>query len=472
MSKPAGPDQDNPDFLAYKIVGIYAVFGGLWILLSDRLLWASVTDPYWNHALQTYKGWFYVAVTAALLYLLIRNSLARMKSLEEERRGAELKLLQAQKMELVGRLAGGVAHDFNNILTAIMGLAQMTAPTLDKNDPRRADMEDIVKFSERAAAITRQLLAFSRKQISQPRQLDLGAHIKCAEKMLRRAAGKIVEIEVQVAGDLWTVMADPCQLDQVLLNLVVNARDAMPRGGKLMISAGNSVIKEPPAPGPADTPPGSYVMLKARDNGCGMDQAVLARIFEPFFTTKQPGKGTGLGLAVVQGIVEQAGGRIAVESRPGDGTVFRIYLPKYSGPAQARAQAAAQEQACGGKETILLVDDQPEIMQVMRRVLELQGYTVLCAGSYKEALAQAVAARSPVEILVTDVLLAGSNGPELADELAGLYPGIKVLFISGEAADPAVQDRILSLDRPFLPKPFTPEAFLVKVRQTLDSPAA
>lgn len=471
MPEPADPDRDNPDFLAYNIVGLYAVFGGLWILLSDRLLWALVTDPYWSRALQTYKGWFYVAVTAVFLYLLIRRALARMKRLEEARRGAELKFLQAQKMELVGRLASGVAHDFNNVLTAIMGLTQMTMETMPPDDPRRTDLEDILRFSGRAGDLTSQLLAFGRKQFAQPRPLDLGEQVKSSAKMLRRAAGETVELEIRPAGGLWRVLADPCQVDQVLLNLAVNARDSMPQGGKFRVSAANAELKETlPAAG-ADIPPGEYVTLTAEDTGNGMDQETMARIFEPFFTTKEPGKGTGLGLSVVHGIVEQAGGYVTVESRPGEGTIFRLYLPKYSGMEPAPVLPPPQGPAAGGKETVLLVDDQPEILQVMRRVLEGHGYTVVCAASYEEALPLA-AARSRIELLVTDAVLSGRNGLDLADRLVAPLPGLKVLFLSGHAADSAVQERVLAKNRPFLAKPFTPEALLSKVRQTLDSPAA
>jgi len=445
MPEPLEPGRGAADLLAWKITGLYAVFGGLWILLTDLLLWSLAKDQHWAQTMQTYKGWFYVAVTAVFLYFLLKSSLARIKRLEESRRGAELKFLQAQKMELVGRLAGGVAHDFNNVLTAIMGLSQMTMRSMDASDPRRADMEDILKFSGRAAAITNQLLAFSRKQYLQPRRLDLGEHIKGAEKMLRRATGETVAVEFSLAGGLWQVLADPCQVDQVLLNLAVNARDALPQGGKLLISAANLAPEEARPADAADLPPGAYVALTARDNGCGMDQATLERIFEPFFTTKEPGKGTGLGLSVVHGIVEQAGGRITVESRPGEGAVFRIYLPKYSGREPIPESAPAPEPPAGGRETLLLVDDQPEILKVMARILEGQGYAVLRAGSYEEALSLAAAPGRRVELLVTDTLLKGKNGPDLAERLAGLYPGLKALFVSGHSEDPAVS-RLESLE--------------------------
>ncbi|OGR42640.1 MAG: hypothetical protein A2X35_01435 [Elusimicrobia bacterium GWA2_61_42] len=471
MTEPVKPGLDGPDFSAYKIAGLYAVLGGLWITFSDRLLWALVKDQAWVNSLQTYKGWFYVAVTAVLLYFLIRTALARIKRLEEARRATELKFLQAQKMELVGRLASGVAHDFNNVLTAIMGLAQITMRSMDEADTRRADLEDIINFSGHAAALTSQLLAFSRKQFFQPRPLDLNAQIKTSEKMLRRAAGEAVGIEFQLAGDLWKVMADPSQVDQVLLNLAVNARDAMPQGGKLSIKAANLEVGKSLHADGEELPPGEYVMLTARDTGCGMDQATMARAFEPFFTTKELGKGTGLGLSVVHGIVEQAGGRITMESKPAEGTVFRICLPRYSGPEPAPAPAAPRELPAGGKETVLLVDDQPEILMVMRRIAESQGYTVLGAGSYEEALARAASA-GRIDLLVTDILLTGKSGVDLADRLLERQPGLKALFISGQAADPGVYDRVAAKNRPFLPKPFTAEALLAKVRQALDAPAA
>ncbi|MDT8287649.1 MAG: ATP-binding protein, partial [Elusimicrobiales bacterium] len=310
---------------AAKVVGAYALFGGLWILFSDRLLLSLSPDPAFYHSFQTYKGWFYVGATAILLYFLILRSMERTRRLEEEKRQSELKLLQAQKMEIVGRLAGGITHDFNNILTAIMSLSQLTAKNLPEGDPRRADVEDITRFSEKAAAITRQLLVFSRKRESQPRPLDPGETLRNAGSMLRRASGEKIKLGISAGPGLRPISADPGQLEQALMNLAVNARDAMPEGGTLELSAVNVELKEPLAAIERELPPGDYVALSARDSGVGMDRATMERLFEPFFTTKE--QGTGLGLAIVNRIVTVYGGTLNVDSVPGRGTLFTVKLP-------------------------------------------------------------------------------------------------------------------------------------------------
>lgn len=456
-----------PAVLAYSIVGAYAVFGGLWILLSDRILGVLAPDPAAYANFQTYKGWFYVAVTAALLYLLLRLALGAISRLEEARLKTERELLQAQKMELVGRLAGGVAHDFNNVLTAIMGLAQMSASSLPKDDQRRADMEDILKFAERAGAITAQMLAFSRRQIVQPRPLELPAVARDAAKMLRRAVGELVSVDFDLEEAPWPVMADPGQLQQVLMNLAVNARDAMPAGGRLTVSVRNSALTAPLADAWGTAPAGDYALLTVADEGCGMDGATLASIFEPFFTTKAQGKGTGLGLSVVRNIVDGLGGHITVVSRPGKGSVFSVYLPRYTGPMPAETAGGSRPSPLGGSETVLLVDDQPEVLPVLRRMLESKGYAVICAGGFEEAVELAAAAESGIDLLVTDSELPDGTGPDLAAEVKHLRPGTRTLFISGRADSREVRERVIAPGLPFLPKPFTPDTLLAKVRETL-----
>lgn len=388
---------------------------------------------------------------------------------QTERNLLQKEFLHAQKMELVGRLAGGVAHDFNNILTAIMGLSQMTAASLPKEDQRRADVEEIFKCSQRAAALTRQLLTFSRKQLIQPRLLDLNALIDDAQKMLRRAAGEGVALELCLAESLRKIKADPGQIEQVLMNLVVNARDAMPRGGTISVTTSNVDVPRPLPLNGRQMPAGAYVLLTIRDTGQGMEEDTLAHIFEPFFTTKEPGKGTGLGLSVVQSIVEQGGGRVAVESRPGEGTLFRIYLPKAPEPEAAAAAPTQPHPDRRGSETILLVDDEREVRQVLRRVLEGHGYTVLCAEGYDDAVSAAERRQDKIDLLVTDTLMPGKGGPDLAEKMKSLHPEAKVLFISGHSEEGVVRSRIIDQNQPFLPKPFTFEAFLDKVRATIDA---
>lgn len=464
------PSGNAPALLAYSVVGAYALFGGLWIVLSDRLLDRLVTDRALNLAMQTYKGWFYVAVTAVLLYLLIRMALENLRRLEEEKLRAERELMQSQKMELVGRLASGVAHDFNNILTAIMGLAQMSALSLPKGDQHRADMEDILKFAESAGAITAQLLAFSRKQIPQPLPLDIGVLARDTAKMLRRVAGEAVELEYNLRENLWPVRVDPLHLQQVLMNLIVNARDAMPAGGKVTVGAENVSLAAPmPARG-GEIPAGDHVLLTVRDEGRGIAAELLDKVFEPFFTTKEPGKGTGLGLSVVRSIVEQTGGRIDVVSRKNEGADFRIYLPRYVGAEKCGLCAEKGSPPLGGSETVLLVDDQADILPVLRRMLESEGYNVLCARNYSEAMGLLKAGNKRIDLLVTDSIMPGKTGADLAAAVKELQPDSMVLYISGMADSAEVRDRVIARGEPFLPKPFTQEALLTKVRETLGRP--
>jgi signal transduction histidine kinase len=452
---------------AVKVVAAYVFFGWLWILLSDRALEALVPGEAAYHSLQTYKGWFYVTVTAVLLYFLISRALDKMRRLEEERRESELKLLRSQRLELAGRLAGGIAHDFNNILTAIMGLSQMTAKSLPGDDPRRADIEDIISFSEKASALTRQLLTFSRKQIAAPRPLDPAGIVNGVKNMLARAAGETIKLKVNAEYGAVTMNADPGQVEQALMNLAVNARDAMPGGGTLEISVRRKELTEGTADAAGtELKPGAYAALEVRDEGRGMDDNTRGRLFEPFFTTKPEGKGTGLGLSVVKNIMDGAGGGILLDSGPG-GSRFTLLFPAMDGapaPAEDTRTAAAP---AGAGETVLLVDDEPEVLRVVARILADAGYRVLPAAGYEEALRLARSHAGPIDLLISDTILPDRPGPDLADAIAGLRPEAAALFISGHADEALLKTRVTDKGRPLLLKPFPAEALLAKAREVL-----
>jgi len=386
-----------------------------------------------------------------------------------ERRSLEEQLAQAHKMEAVGRLAGGIAHDFNNLLSAILGYGDLMLPKL--HDPTlRFKMMEIRKAAERAAALTRQLLAFSRKQVLVPEVVPVGGLISELSRMLRRLIGEDIELVTRVPSTPVAVRADPGQLEQVLMNLAVNARDAMPRGGKLTIEAAvvdpdDAFRREHP-----DVPAGRQVMISVTDTGVGMDPEVSKHIFEPFFTTKEKGKGTGLGLATVYGIVTQSGGHVEVETAPGQGTRFRIFLPAVEvAPAIA---PAAPEEVVGGSETLLLVEDEAALRSLGQEILRDQGYKVLAAGSGGEALELARNHTAPIHLLVTDVVMPGMDGRELADRLAPLHPETRCLFMSGYTDDAIVRRGVWEEGMPFLQKPFSIDALALKVREVLDQPAA
>jgi PAS domain S-box-containing protein len=399
-----------------------------------------------------------------------------------EKRSLEEQLRQAQKVEAVGLLAGGVAHDFNNQLTIINGCAELLLRRLPPEAPERGLVEEILRAGERSAALTQQLLAFSRRQVIQPRPLDLNEVVAGGEAMLRRVIGEDVQLRTVLRPLSGRVVADEGQLEQVLVNLAVNARDAMPRGGRLTIETA-----EADAAGPAAGP---HVLLAVSDTGCGMPPEVQARVFEPFFTTKEAGKGTGLGLAVVHGVVQQAGGRVAVHSEVGVGTTFEVYLPCVASPAGPRVPQPALRLPPRGTETLLLVEDEDGVRALARTVLQHCGYTVLEAADGEEALR--VAARhnrdlarpgpssdlaraghglGPIALLVTDVVMPGLGGRPLAERLLALQPGMKVLYVSGYADDAVVRHGVLEEQVQFLAKPFTPLALACKVREVLDAPA-
>jgi two-component system, cell cycle sensor histidine kinase and response regulator CckA len=385
-----------------------------------------------------------------------------------ERVQLEQQLRQAQKMEAVGRLAGGIAHDFNNILTAITGYADLLLEDLGPTDSRHQDVAEIRKAADRAAGLTRQLLAFSRQQVLQPSVIDVKTLVGDLQKMLGRLLGEDVALATQLAPDTGRVKADPGQLEQVLMNLAVNSRDAMPQGGKLTLETSNVELSEGYAADHYPAQPGSYVMIAVSDTGTGMSEETQAHMFEPFFTTKEKGKGTGLGLATVYGIIKQSGGFIWVYSELGHGTTFKIYLPRVQESADAAKAGVARRRAARGSETVLLAEDEAPVRAVARQVLERHGYTVLEAPSAEAALDIAARYSGAIHLLLTDVIMPGLSGRELANRLADLRPEARVIFMSGYTDDAVTRHGVLEAGLAYLQKPFTPDALGQKVREVLD----
>ncbi len=378
-----------------------------------------------------------------------------------ERRELEEKLCQAQKMEAVGRLAGGIAHDFNNILTAMKGYTFFLMAAVEKDGSLYRDVQEIENAAERATALTRQLLAFSRKQVLKPAVLDLNAVVAGLDSMMRLLIRADIELVTTLQPGLGRIMADPGQVAQVVINLIVNGRDAMPDGGRLVIETADV----PAGAGPLGSP---SVMLSVADEGVGMESAVLSRIFEPFFTTKEQGKGTGMGLSTVYGIVSQSGGHISAESVPGRGTRFIIHLPRLAGaeePASLPAQPAARDMR--GSETVFVVEDEAGVREMLSRTLRGQGYDVLEASGGEEALLRCEAHRGPIHAVVTDIIMPGMNGSALAERIKELKPEVRVLYMSGYTDDVIGRHGVLEPGTPFLQKPFTPRALGEKLRELL-----
>jgi len=390
----------------------------------------------------------------------------------DERRELENQLRQAQKMEAVGRLAGGVAHDFNNLLTAIMGYAQLAAGRLPPEHQARQDVQEILNASERAAMLTRQLLAFSRKEVIQTRVLDLGALVTEMAKMLRRIVGEEIQMLVRNQEGLGGVKADLGQMEQVILNLAVNARDAMPTGGRLVIETENVELGEVYAGEHVAAKPGAYVLLAVSDTGIGMDEETKSHIFEPFFTTKDSDKGTGLGLATVYGIVQQSNGAIQVYSEPGRGTTFKVYLPRTAGPVEVLRTSDSLDQAPRGTETVLVVEDQEVVAAVVRGALQTCGYQILEARHGEEALRLWKARSASIDLIVTDVVMPTMNGPEFVRRARETDPGAKVLFMSGYTEHGFSAHGEMGAADGFIQKPFAPAALARKVRELLDVPKA
>jgi two-component system cell cycle sensor histidine kinase/response regulator CckA len=384
-----------------------------------------------------------------------------------ERRRAEEQLRQSHKMESVGRLADGVAHDFNNLLAVILSYADIALEDLKADDPTRDDVAQIREAACRATTLTQQLLAFSRQQVLQARVMDVNAAVAGMEQMLGRVLGEGIELTLRPAGDLGRVVADPGQIEQVVMNLAVNARDAMPNGGLLTIETANVGLDAAYASAHLDVVPGRYVKLAVHDSGVGMDSATRARIFEPFFTTKEVGKGTGLGLATVFGIVRQSGGHVGVVTSPGRGSTFEIYLPRTERTFETPA-APAPPLALGGTETILLVEDEDQVRAVACAILRRHGYRVLDASSGAHALAVSKDFAAEIHLMLTDVMMPRMNGRKLVEEIAPSRPRMKVLLASGYTDDAVVRDGVRGAEIAFLQKPFTPATLLREVRLVLD----
>ncbi len=385
-----------------------------------------------------------------------------------EQRSLENQFRQAQRLEAVGRLAGGVAHDFNNVLTAITGYSDLLLEDMGAGDAHRPDVEEIKAAAMRAAALTRQLLAFSRKQVMQPRVLDLNDVVRTLDKMLRRLIGEDIKLELALDPALGAVRADPGQVEQVLLNLAVNSRDAMPDGGRLTIETANVDLDEAYVRDHAGATPGRYVLVAVSDTGVGMDAETRSHIFEPFFTTKEMGKGTGLGLATVYGIVKQSGGYVWVYSEPGRGATFKVYLPQVDERAEEVGGPLLAEPVAGGRETVLLAEDDPSVRGVVFEMLSQKGYRVLRAADGQAALEMARGHAGKIELLVTDLVMPGMTGRELADALRAERRDLRVLYMSGYTDDAVVRHGVLDQGMPYIQKPFTPRGLSSKVREVLD----
>ena len=403
----------------------------------------------------------------------LREQIAVRERAEEALRRSEEELRQSQKMEAIGRLAGGIAHDFNNLLSIILSYSAMMMDALSPEDPLRADAEQIAIAGQRARDLTRQLLAFSRRQMMRPEVLDLAEIVRGVEPMLRRVLGEDVELTISLAQPTPLVKADPGQLQQIIMNLVVNARDAMPEGGQLWIETADVTLDEERVRGQmaAGARPGPHVCLTVSDTGVGLDEETRARIFEPFFTTKPRGKGTGLGLSTVLGIVQQSGGHVTVESTPDEGAAFRVFLPHTSEARSAPAPAREPRPptARRGSETVLLVEDEGQLRVLARDIMRGAGYQVLDAPNAAEAIKLSQRHAGPIHLLVTDVVMPHIGGRELARRLAAERPRMRVLYMSGYTDDAIVQHGTVDPSIAFLPKPLTPDTLLGKVRETLDA---
>jgi PAS domain S-box-containing protein len=393
-------------------------------------------------------------------FIAIKQDVTAKKELEAQ-------LVQAQRLETLGRLAGGVSHDFNNLLQIINGNCKILLKRLDDGNPLRENVQDIRSAGERGASLTHQLLAFSRRQILRPQVLDLNALIAELQKMLHRLIGEDIELETRLDPGLGPLRADRSQLDQVIMNLVVNARDAMPHGGRLSIVSGNVEVCANTPIAASGLAPGAYVFMQISDTGTGMDEETQERLFEPFFTRKPQGKGTGLGLCTVYGIVKQSDGHITVKSKLGEGSVFTIYLPRLTKETGDKRAAEVVRPPVGGTETILLVEDEEKVRKLLAEILHTGGYRVLPASGVEEALELCEGHRGPIQLLITDMIMPRMNGLELSRRFAALRPSARMLFMTGYTGENPLPAMIVP--SAFLQKPFEPEALLHKVRETLDA---
>jgi PAS domain S-box-containing protein len=398
----------------------------------------------------------------------IGQDITERKQAEAEREKLQTQLNQAQKMESVGRLAGGVAHDFNNMLGVILGHTELALLKADEDNDLISDLKEIQKAAKRSADITKQLLAFARKEIISPGKLDLNDTVESMLNMLRRLIGEDIDLVWQPTAHLWPVKMDPSQIDQILANLCINARDAIAGVGKLTIETGKKSFDEEYCKEHPGFIPGDFVLLAVSDNGCGMDKETLDNLFEPFFTTKEVGKGTGLGLATIYGIVKQNNGFINVYSEPGQGSTFKIYLPRLIDDKEIDKAVTQKKAAAGGTETILLVEDEPTILRMTRMMLERKGYTVLSAAAPSAAMEKATHHSGPIDLLMTDVVMPEMNGRDLAGQIVHLYPDIRLLFMSGYTANVIAHQGILDDGVAFIQKPFSMADMTEKVRGVLD----
>jgi PAS domain S-box-containing protein len=397
------------------------------------------------------------------------QDISERKKAEQEMMVVQEQLRQSQKMEAIGRLAGGIAHDFNNLLTVIKGYSQLSLIELKENDPMRGSIEEIKRAADRAADLTRQLLAFSRRQILEVRVLDLNTVLRDLDKMLRRVIGEDIELVTLLAEDLGRVKTDFGQMQQVIMNLGVNARDAMPNGGKLTIETANVELDETYARSHVAVTPGRYAMLSVSDTGVGMTAEVKEQVFEPFFTTKEKGKGTGLGLSTVYGIVKQSGGNIWIYSEPGQGTTFKIYLPRVDEPLEELKEKAEVKEIPRGSETILVVEDEEKVLKLTVQILRGQGYAVLEGPHGDDALLVCEQHEGPIHLMVTDVVMPNMSGHELAKRLKAFHPEMKVLYMSGYTDSAIVHHGVLVKGMNYIQKPFTIEGLARKVREVLDN---
>jgi two-component system cell cycle sensor histidine kinase/response regulator CckA len=440
---------------------------------TEQLKESGVARPWETEVLRKDLIRVPILVGVAMLdpskWIAFTADLTPRKRAEEALRNSESQLRQAQKMEAVGRLAGGVAHDFNNMLSVILSYGDLILADLKPGDSVRDDVEEIRKAAKRAADLTRQLLMFSRQQVLEPKVLDLNDLLASTDKMLQRILGEDVDLVLRVGASLGWVRVDPSSMDQVIMNLVVNARDAMPTGGKLTIETDNVVLDEAYARAHFGVKPGPHVTLVVKDTGVGMDEATMAHIFEPFFTTKEKGKGTGLGLSTVFGIVQQSGGTIWVQSEIGKGTAFRIFLPRVDAALETFESYGAPT-TLRGTETILLVEDEDQVRNVAREILRGHGYHVIEARHPGEALLISEERLETIHLLLSDVVMPHMSGPQLAKRLAPTRPAMKVLCMSGYSDDSIFRHGVESAEMGYLQKPITPETLTRKVREVLDAP--
>ena len=387
-----------------------------------------------------------------------------------ERNALEMQMRHAQKMEAVGRLAGGIAHDFNNLLTVITGYSDVTLMRLDPNDPLRNNLDEVNRACERAAGLTRHLLAFSRKQVLNPKVLNLNTTISEMNRMMPPLIGEDIELVIELCPDLGQVKADSGQIEQIIANLAVNARDAMPLGGELAIRTSNIVLDDEIARRYQSVQSGLYVLLTVSDTGQGMSPETMRRVFEPFFTTKEVGKGTGLGLSTVYGIVKQSGGYISVNSELGRGTTFKIYLPQVDEEAGEIETRPTRSALLSGQETVLLVEDDNQVRSIAAMTLEMSGYDVLVAANGEEALPLCEKYNSKIDLLLTDVVMPRMSGQELSNRLLKLRPGTRVLYMSGYSENAIIHHGVIEEGTDFIEKPFSPEALTRRIREVLDTP--